>query len=206
MVERSERPLTDDERAQVTSRLDFARAHARSAVRGSGAASFLVCGVLAILTLVASDAPAVVLLGFWLAMALMFGLWSGLPTRRGWMRQARALDAGLAANQARVTRIKSDRVVEFEEFEDEGACFAFDAGDGRAVVLSGQEFYEDESFPNSDFSIVQVMAGPAVVDMLITRAGRKIAPERVVPAAKKVELDLPEDLQVIDVPLERLGL
>jgi hypothetical protein len=129
-----------------------------------------------------------------------------VPTRRSWRRQAAALDAGLSANHARVTRIASDRVVEFEEFEDEGACYAFDAGNGRAIVLTGQEFYEDESFPNSDFSIVQVMAGQAVVDMLITRAGRKITPERVEPAAKKAQLDLPDDPQVVEIPLERLGV
>jgi hypothetical protein len=206
MMERFDRPLTAEERTQVTARRDFARRSAAGVLWRSGAASVLVCGVLAVLTLLASDAPAIVVFGFWAAMAALFGLWSAVPARRSWRRQATALDAGLAANYARVTRIASDRVVEFEEFEDEGACYAFDAGNGRAVILTGQEFYEDESFPNSDFSIVQVMAGQAVVDMLITRAGRKITPERVVPAAKKVELDLPDDLQVMEVPLERVGL
>jgi hypothetical protein len=46
--------------------------------------------------------------------------------------------------------------VEFEGEEDEGACYAFEYGLDASIFVAGQEFYDDD-FPNSDFSIVEIL-------------------------------------------------
>jgi hypothetical protein len=138
----------------------------------------VVCAVLAVLTPLASDAPSVVIAGFWVGLAVLFTVWTGLPERRAWRARASTIDDALKVNRARVTRIASDRVVEIQEVEDEGACFAFDAGSGRTIVVARQECYSDETFANSDFSILEVLGWAGAVDVIVTRAGHKVEPER----------------------------
>ena len=165
-----------------------------------------MCGPLAVLTLWLSDAPAPVIVAFWTLMTLVFTLWIGLPWRRLVRGQIPILEDGLRTNRARELRLRSERVVEFEEEEDEGACYAFDHdGGASAVFIIGQEFYEDDDFPNSDFSMTEILGGGGTpVDVLLTKRGRKLTPERVVPARLKNQLDLPEHLEVVAAPLERI--
>ena len=201
----SERPLTADERADLEARLADARAQSAKALIKTGAAGALVCGALAILTLLLSDAPRLIILGFWAALWLALTLWIGLPWRRLMRQQIPILEDGLRTNRARVMRIRSSRVVEFEEEEDEGACYAFDLDGTSTVFIVGQEFYEDDDFPSSDFSMVEVLGRSGrPIDVLIQKHGEKIRPERVVPAAEKNRLQLPEHLEVVAVPLGAL--
>jgi hypothetical protein len=206
MLDSIERPLTDSERQQLTVRVQAARAESRNALLKAGAASAAVCGVLMLITLWLSDAPALVIVGFWVCMGLAFMLWIGLPWRRLMRGQIPILEDGVRTNRARELRLRSDRVVEFEEEEDEGACYAFDRdGGSSAIFVIGQEFYEDDDFPNSDFSMVEILGGSGrPVDTLITKRGRKLAPERLISAQVKNQLDLPEHLEVIHAPLERI--
>ncbi len=204
MLDSIERPLTDSERQHLTTRLQAARTESRNALLKTGAASTAVCGVLMLLTLWLSDAPAVVIAGFWAGIGLLLSLWIGLPWRRLMRGQIPILEDGLRTNRARELRLQSDRVVEFEEEEDEGACYAFDR-DGSTIFVVGQEFYEDDDFPNGDFSIVEILGvSGRPVDTLVAKRGRKLAPERVIPAHVKNQLELPEHLEVIDAPLERI--
>ena len=201
----SERPLTADERADLEARLADARAQSAKALIKTGAAGALVCGALAILTLLLSDAPRLIICGFWAALWLALTLWIGLPWRRLMRQQIPILEDGLRTNRARVMRIRSSRVVEFEEEEDEGACYAFDLDGTSTVFIVGQEFYEDDDFPSSDFSMVEVLGRSGrPIDVLIQKHGEKIRPERVVPAAEKNRLQLPEHLEVVAVPLGAL--
>lgn len=205
MVTRSERPLTDDERRQLSARLQHARGETSRALVKTATASAAVCGVLAVCTLVASSAPAVVVVGFWAALALLFTLWVGLPWRRLMRDQIPVLESALHASRARVIRIQSPRVVEFEEEEDEGACYAFEHDADSSIFVVGQEFYEDDKFPNTDFSIVDILGQSGMpIDSLIVPHGRKLTPERLIPAALKRRLELPDHLAVIAAPLERI--
>jgi hypothetical protein len=206
-----ERPLNADERSQLTARVRNARVESSRALLKTGGASALVCGVLMLLTLWLSDAPAVVIVGFWAVMTVLFTLWTGMPWRRLMRGQIPILEDALTANRAREVRLRSNRVVEFEEVEDEGACYAFDRGyafdrDGSsAIFITGQEFYEDDDFPNSDFSMIELLGTSGTpVDVLLSKRGRKLAPERVVPASIKDGLELPEHLEIVQAPLERV--
>ena len=182
-----------------------ARDESSRALQKTGAASSAVCGVLMILTLWLSDAPAAVIVGFWTLMTIGFTLWVGLPWRRLMRGQMPILADAISANRAREIRLQSTRVVEFEEVEDEGACYAFDAGGTSSIFINGQEFYEDDDFPNSDFSMIELLGtGGTPVDVVLRKRGRKLTPERVIPAAVKDDLELPEHLTVVQSPLDAL--
>ena len=60
----------------------------------------------------------------------------------------------LESGQAHVITCRPTRIIEREEFEDEGALWIFDGGEGRYLVISGQEYYETPRFPSSHFDVV----------------------------------------------------
>jgi hypothetical protein len=95
-----------------------------------------------------------------------------------------------------VYEVRSRSFVEFEEVEDEGACYAFELDDERVVFISGQEFYPEAKFPSLDFSLAYILdeAGHNV-DMLIEKRGPKAAPARVIPGSVKERLVIPEMLE-----------
>ena len=205
MLFRSKRPLTDAEREKLSARLAKARTMASLALVKMGAVSAAVCGMLMIATLLASTAPRSLIVIFWLVMAALFTIWIGMPGRRLMLSQIAPLEDALRTSRALVIRIQSEHVVEFEEEEDEGACYAFDDDGARVVFIVGQEFYEDDDFPNSDFSMVEIVgSGGTPVDIWLEKTGRKLTPDRVVPAKVKWTLELPEHLAVVDVPLDRV--
>lgn len=206
MVDQTERRLLDDERRVLDRRRREAERAATAALRRFGLVSGSICAVLCVLTLLASDAPPAVVIGFWTLMAAMFTLWTGLPERRQARQRAGAYAAALAHDRARVTRIRSERVVAYEEVEDEGACWAFDAGGGRTIFVSGQMYGADAGFPTSDVTFVEVLLpNGAAVDELVTLDGRRLEPEHRVPPAVTLAGEVPEHLQTIDVPIDRIG-
>ena len=205
MMTQTERPLSDDERWQLTARASNARAESRRALFKTGGASAAVCGVLAIVTLLASGAPRALIVAFWMVLWVVFTLWIGLPWRRLMLGQVRMFQEAIRTNRAREVRLQATRVVEFEEEEDEGACYAFDHAGDAAVFIVGQEFYENDDFPNTDFSMVEILGERGQpVDIVIINRGRKLQPERVVPAAVKNRLELPEHLTIVPGALENI--
>ena len=205
MITQTERPLTDVEREKLSARLANARVQASLALVKMGAASVAVCGVLMVATLLASTAPPSVIVVFWLVLAALFTIWIGMPQRRLMLSQIAPLEGALGTNRARVRRVQSERVVEFEEEEDEGACYGFERDAASVVFIVGQEFYEDDDFPNSDFSMIEILGSSGTpVDIWLEKNGRKLTPERIVPAKVKWTLELPEHLAVVDVPLDRV--
>ena len=205
MLTRFERPLTDDERRDLSARVANARKESRGAIFKAGGASVVVCGLLAAATLLTSDAPRLIVLGFWAGLWVLFTLWVGLPWRKLMRGQIPILQDGLRTGRVRVMRLQSSRVVEFEEEEDEGACYAFEHDAGSALFIVGQEFYEDDDFPNTDFSILEILgASGQPIDVLVKKDGRKLQPERVVAASLKNVLEMPQHLDVVPVPLDKL--
>jgi hypothetical protein len=205
MLETIERPLTGEEHFQLFTRLQTAREASRKALPKSLAASATVCGALMLLTLRLSDAPVLVIVGFWVVMMAVFTVWIGMPGRRLMLGQIPILEGALHGNRARELRLRSERVIEFEEIEDEGACYAFDYDGVSSIFVVGQEFYEDDDFPNNDFSMTELLgATGAPIDVLLTKRGRKLIPERVIPAAIKNELELPDHLEIVPAPLDRI--
>ena len=65
-------------------------------------------------------------------------------TRRPAYRQRLAEE--LESGQAHTITCRPSRIIEREEFEDEGALWIFDGGEGRSMAICGQEYYGDASF------------------------------------------------------------
>jgi hypothetical protein len=119
--------------------------------------------------------------------------------------QVRMFEEAIRANRAREIRLQATRVVEFEEEEDEGACYAFDHDGDTTVFIVGQEFYEDDDFPNTDFSMIEILGERGQpIEVLLRKHGRKLLPERVVPAAVKNRLDLPPHLTIAPNSLDEI--
>ena len=185
----TERPLTTDERAGLADRLTRARGESRTALAKTALSSLLVCGVLAVLTRLASDAPTSVIVPLWSLLAVVFTLWIGLPWHRTMRQQVASLEDALQAGRARVTHVQSQAVVEF---------FLF---------IVGQEFYEDVDFPNSDFAIIDVLGTHGrPVDTIIVKSGTKPTPLRVVSANAKRLVEIPDHLTIVNTPVDRVEL
>jgi hypothetical protein len=170
-----------------------------------GVVSVIVCGLLMVATLLAFTAPRSLIVGFWLVLAVLLTIWIGRPGRRLMLSQIAPLEDALRANRARVIRVQSKRVVKFEQEQHEGACYAFAEDVARVVFIVGQPFHDDDDFPNSDFSMIEILDSHGTpVDIWLEKNGRKITPDRVVPANVRRTLALPEHLAVVDVPLDRV--
>lgn len=203
MLTRTERALTPAERGVLSARIAHAARESQQALAKAVISSVLVCAILALLTYITSTAPLLVIVPFWSGLAVLFTLWLGLPWHRSMNQQVAWLGDALRADRVRVNRIVSPRVVEFEEEEDEGACYAFEHGPESSVFIVGQEYYEDDDFPNSDFSLIDLLGTHgSPVDTLVETAGRKLVPERVIPAKSKHMMEIPEHLSIIRAPLE----
>jgi hypothetical protein len=201
----TERALTAEERAQLSARLAAAGTGRRTALAKTALSSLIVCGLLAIITIAFSQSPWWIILLFWTALVIVLTLWIGVPEHRMMLTHESMLSDALLASRARVWRVQSERVVEFEEEEDEGACYAFDYRNQTSVFIVGQEFYEDDDFPNSDFSIVDLLGTHGrAVDSLLVKTGRKLVPARVVPGNTKRLVQVPEHLSVVEAPLDHV--
>lgn len=194
------RPLTPSERRLVGSKARRLASEGSMAWKATLPGAGLVA-VLWVLTLLASDAPWTVITVVWVAVGGGILAWVGWGARRdaGYLRSmARSLESALERDRARVYDIRARAFVELEEYEDEGACYAFDLGDGRLVFVTGQEFYPEARFPSLDFSLVHpVDDTDAAADFWIEKWGPRADPVRVIPAAVKWNLEIPEHLSVV---------
>ena len=117
------------------------------------------------------------------------------------------MESALRRNEAHSFDIEAVAYAELEEWEDEGACWAFDLGDGRIVFLTGQEFYPSARFPSLDFSVVYPLTEDGdSMDMWLEKRGATVPPAEVLPARLKPELAgrLPEALEVVSGSLDDL--
>src|SRR5262245_60367867 len=200
LLESARRPLTESERRLLHGRIRSLIARGRRARTMSVPITGGVVAVLWLLTILASDAPWTIITAFWVVVGAAIAVWVRRDMRKdeGNLKEmAAGLQSALTRNAADVYDIRARAFAELEEFEDEGACYAFDLSDNRVVFISGQEFYESSKFPSLDFSLVYVLneAGQTV-DMMIDKRGVKTAPARTIPAAVKDRIELPEHLEV----------
>jgi len=89
-------------------------------------------------------------------------------------------------------------MVEIEEVEDEGPCYAFQVNDERIVFVEGQDFYPSARFPNTDFELVEIHDGAGkLVSMVIDKHGEKLTPLRRVSAEGQLQLYRPAHLATV---------
>ena len=207
MIEDFERDLTEVEQKALRRSISRHTRRQRTALSRSVLAACGVCGVLWVATLLASDVSKLVITIFWVVTAMILALWAWLFGRREFRERLRSLRAGLEHHRARIVRIRASEMVEFEEIEDEGACYAFQLPEDQIVFVTGQEFYPGARFPNSDFSLVHVFdASGRLVEMFTDKTGSKIEPIRRVPAQMKKTLSIPDHLEIVKGRIDNIEL
>jgi hypothetical protein len=156
-------------------------------------------------TILASDAPKWFITVFWLVIGGAIALWVRRDVRRDIEGMRRGLESALRRNVAEVYDIHARSFAQFDEVEDEGACYAFELEGDRLVFVTGQEFYESATFPCLDFSLVYVLDERGLaVDMFIEKRGTRTAPTRTIPAASKQTFEIPEHLEVRAGSIDKL--
>jgi hypothetical protein len=209
VLERTQRSPTESERRVLRAALGFRRKQLRGSGRRGVVASLVIFGSPCVVTLLASDAPRWIVITFWSVLGTAISLWAAISVRRELRVELgaglKALEDAVARDKADIVRIQSSAMVEFEEIEDEGACYAFQVEDRLIVFVEGQDFYSSAKFPNTDFSLVHLHDPRGkLVEMLIAKHGAKAAPVRTIPAATKSKLTLPDHLETIEGRLDDL--
>jgi hypothetical protein len=191
------RPLLETER-RVLRRAVLRSRHrlllSRRRVFGFVAGVFVVgCGLTVV---VSRHVPPIDVIIIWFLICATLGLWSYVSARRELTRDVDRFQEALRRDEAHEVRVQASEMVEFEEIEDEGACYAFQLSENRILFVSGQEYYPSARFPNTDFSLVDIYAQDGrCLEELICKRGRKLSPSRVVPAQIKSSLHLPSHLE-----------
>ena len=200
MLQSSRRSLTPAERRVLRAKSGRLRARGR---RMSGRSLAIAVGVIFALwlcTILASDAPWLVVTAFWLLVGGGIALWvrrDALAHERQLQGMSRGLESALRRNVADVYAVRARSFAELEEVEDEGACYAFELDDNRLVFIVGQQFYPSARFPCLDFSLVYVLdEANHTVDMMIEKRSARAAPARSIPNVVKETLDVPQHLDV----------
>lgn len=208
LLKPSRRPLTEAERRAIHAKIRSLRASARRTTRGYLPIGAGVILVLWLWTILASDAPWLVVTVFWLVVGCGITFWVGRDMRKqaGQLEgMTRGLESALRRDATDVYDIRSKSFAELEEVEDEGACYAFELEDNRVVFIAGQEFYEGARFPSHDFSLVYVLDEDGQsVEMFIEKRGAKAAPAKRIPAGVKRKLDVPAHLEMRSGRIENL--
>jgi hypothetical protein len=192
--------LTDPERRLLRSKIRDLKSRERLGPRillpGAG-----VIAVLWILTLAAADAPWFVVTLVWFVVGAGILLWVRHDLQQDLRQLAqvrRGYESAARRNQAEVFDIRAIGFVEFEEVEDEGACYAFALEGERLVFVMGQQFYPEAKFPSLDFSLVYPLDEDGhPVDEIVGKRGPRASAARVIPAAAKLNLAIPDHMEVV---------
>lgn len=208
MFESARRPLKPAEtrflQAKIKNMLGRVRRTSKLYLPVTAAITF----VLWLVTIFIADAPWFVITAFWLVAGLVLALWVARDAKKDAAQlqsMVQGLQSALKRNAADVYDVQARSFVEFEEIEDEGACYAFQVDERRIVFVSGQEFYSSAKFPNTDFSLVHLHDSHGkLIEMLIAKHGAKAVPVRTIPAATKSKLAVPDHLETIEGRLDDL--
>lgn len=166
-------------------------------------ASALIIGILWLLTLLASHfssqkMPWWIITLFWIVVGGAIALWICIPEKRKLAADLAKFEKAAERCKAIVVQVRSDRVVEFEEVEDEGASYAFQLQDGRIRFIDGQDYHASARFPNTDFSLVHILSDDGeLLESQIAKHGQKLKPVRIIPAKVKSNLKVPGHLEII---------
>jgi hypothetical protein len=205
MISEFTRPLNRAERRTLDAqarRFERDRPRLRRAILLSAIG---VIGVLWLLTILASDTDWRIITTFWAVLGGGIGLWAWREQAGGIGRRLESIRSALDRDQADVVRICSDAVVEFEEIEDEGAAYAFQADENLIVFIVGQEFYPDARFPNTDFSVIRVHdARGDLAEFWVSKEGERLDPVRRIDTETRQTLTVPDCFAVVEGELADL--
>jgi hypothetical protein len=147
--------------------------------------------------LVAKDSWKIVTI-FWLCLGIGISLWNIITERHKVLKRIGAYEDAMNKDEADVLHIRSNAMIEFDEIEDEGACYAYQVDDESIIFIAGQDFYSSARFPNNNFEIIYIYdSARNPIEMLIEKHGDKLEPVRKVSSQVKKKLRLPNHLETI---------
>ena len=157
-----------------------------------------IVGTLWAVTLVVSNAPLWIVTVFWLAVGFGLTIWHLLELRSA--PYVEGVKSALRRSEADVYDVHATDFIRFEEIDDEGSRYAFELANGRIAFI---DLHRPRArFPSLDFSVVQPLdEGGAAIDEWIEVHGVRTTPLRVISAARKRVLALPNHLETCDGPL-----
>ena len=198
------RQLSETERRLLAGALAHRQRRLKSLPRRQLIACVAIFGVLWAGTMIATKTPWYIVSPIWFGIGSVIFLWIHFSEKPKEKANVELYAETLRRNQALETRIQSDEMVELEEEEDEGACYAFQLNGKRIVFVSGQGFYASARFPNSDFSLVRIYSENQVLVEIIEKHGKKLKPKWKISAERKAKLKVPDHLEVIEGTLDDL--
>lgn len=200
-----ERPLNEAECHWLSQGIEQQRADIGALGRGVAIFGLFGFGVIAVLILWLARINWSVAVPFAAITSIGVSVWTYVDEFSKHKRLREFYDGALSYNTAHVTEIEATATIELEEVEDEGATFAFQVGATSVLFISGQDFYTSERFPNSHFSIVEILTGTGdVARLLVETKGRKLTPLRTIKKDPKKWADWPKHLQLVDGKLDDL--
>ncbi len=205
MLERFERELLPNERRLVTRNLSRLQTRQKGGWRFRLLFWLIVSALLSLPVLLSGEGPWYLVLGLIIPGVGLAVLLGSISARKQSNFRITELEEVLSKNRASVIHIKSDKMVEFEEIEDEGACYAFQVAEEKIAFVCGQDYYASAKFPNTDFCVIAICTGAGnPVEGGVEKLGQKLKPIRIIPRKVKETLDVPDHLEVIDGKLEDL--
>ncbi len=205
MLRSQNRPFDEKERRYLKSQRAALERRREALLRRILWGYVIVFGLLAVLTALAEKKHVVMIFAGWAVGGALISVWAYVPERRKLSRRIKEYDDALASGICAERQIKAKRMWEFEEQEDEGACYAFELESGGVAFVVGQDFYAGARFPNSDFSIVEFHSKKGeLIDFMVEKRGVKVAAERVIFGREKERLDIPENYTFLDGTLEQV--
>ena len=207
VFEQYTRPLNERERRLLNKRIAAHRVAARRRLLGCMLLmALLLIAIFVCVWIVDKKPPDLVMVILACAGYAVMSVAVYLTLRSEHRADARPYHSVLNRNEAHVDHIQADRMIELEEYEDEGATYAFQVEEDRIVIVTGQDFYKSARFPNTDFSIVEIRDSTGKpVEGCIEKHGEKLKPTRTVPGSWKRQSSVwPEHLQVVRGKLDNL--
>ncbi len=204
MITHLSRPLSNKEIQALKRRLADKKKHYRADLLGIAASMILGWSIFFVLKFdsIAKDILAIIILVLLLIAVLYIATYQITKRFRAHSTQ---LKSALEFNTAQETRVTSTDVINFEEIEDEGACYAFQQEHNNILFVCGQNFYPTGSFPSDDFSLISICdADGDLVDLKIINHGVRLEPIRTVSAEAKPHMFFVDNFTLVDGVLKNL--
>ncbi len=165
----------------------------------------VIFGILAVLTILTSDAPPIVIVTFWCIVGFLMSLYVSTSERREISQKIREFDHAIELGQAEEYKIVSCRFWELEEMQGEVPSYAFELPSCQVVFFTGQAFYPAANFPSLDFSFIIVRDSKGeTLEMFLDKRGPKSFPDRCLTGQEHGDLLIPEELSVMEGRLEEV--
>lgn len=213
MYELVERELNTREIRLLKSKVRRYEKEVRPAYRVALVAGLLGYGVAGLIVL-AGNLLSKDKTPLWFTLLILVGVGTFLfvSVSRGLLKQNKhvrrmvcVIHDALEHGSVREEIVRSDRMIEVEELEDEGACYLFEVEDRKLLLLFGQEYYSGPKFPSTDFSLVEILdSRKNFVDLFVDKRGEKLKPYKMISAKSRLKHLIPYDHKFIDCGIGEL--